>query len=188
MGYLKQYYERLVALPESEWQFIASNFVRKEFQRGETITSRNNIEQYLYFLETGIVRFFIPKEEGELTFNFNFEKEFTGSYDSFLSRTPSQCTLQAITSTISWQISYESLQNIYTQTQVGNYLGRMVAEQLLLMKGKRELSLVNHNAKERYLNLFTEQPQILRNVPLKYVASYIGITPQALSRIRRQIS
>ena len=70
---------------------------------------------------------------------------------------------------------------------VGNYLGRFAAEKLFLAKSKRELSLLKYTAKERYLRLFSEQPKIIQLIPMKYIASYIGITPQGLSRIRRQI-
>jgi hypothetical protein len=96
--------------------------------------------------------------------------------------------LQALTKTIVWRISYEDLQKVYAETNAGNLLGRFAAEKLFLEKSKRELSLLQYNAKERYLQLLHEQPEILQQIPLKYVASYIGITPQALSRIRRQIS
>jgi len=59
---------------------------------------------------------------------------------------------------------------------------------LFLKKSKRELSLLHESAEQRYLNLFTEQPELIKQIPLKYIASYIGITPQALSRIRKRIS
>lgn len=187
MGYLKDYYEQLAAIPESDWHFIASCFRRRVFQRGEDIIKLSEQEENLYFIETGMARYYIPREDDELTFNFSFEKEFTGAYDSFLSQTPSEYSVQALAKTVSWQISYASLQDIYDHTRVGNYLGRLFTERLLVMKAQRELSLVSHSAKDRYLNLFSRQPQILKHVPLKYVASYIGITPQALSRVRKQI-
>ena len=63
-----------------------------------------------------------------------------------------------------------------------------MAEKMFLLKSKRELSLLNKSAEERYLNLFTERPILLQQIPLKYIASYIGVTPQALSRIRKRIS
>src|SRR5690606_27646299 len=110
------------------------------------------------------------------------------AYNSFLTQTPSEYELQALTETVVWQISYEDLQKVYAQTKVGNYLGRCISEKLFVAKSKRELSLLKHTAKERYLNLFSEQPNVLTFIPLKYVASYIGITPQGLSRIRRQIA
>ena len=71
---------------------------------------------------------------------------------------------------------------------MGNKIGRHASEDLYLKKAKRELSLLNDTAEQRYLNLFTEQPHMLKHIPLKYIASYIGITPQALSRIRKRIT
>ena len=73
-------------------------------------------------------------------------------------------------------------------TGIGNQIGRLACEELFLKKSKRELSLLNDTATKRYLNLMEEQPLLFQQVPLKYIASYIGITPQALSRIRKRIS
>ncbi len=188
MGHIREYYEKIIKLQESEWEFIASHFERREFDKHEIITPKGETENFLSFIETGIVRFYIPNEESELTFNFSFHKEFTCAYDSFLTQTPSEYELQALTKTVAWQISYDNLQKVYAQTQAGNYLGRFASEKLFLAKSKREIALLKYNAKERYLQLFSEQPNILRFIPLKYIASYIGVTPQALSRIRRQIS
>ncbi len=188
MGYIREYYERIAKLRENEWTFIASHFHRREFARKEIIVRQGETERYLSFIESGVVRFFIPNDENELTFCFSFEKEFTCAYDSFLTQTPSEYALQALTPTVAWQISHEDLQKVYANTQVGNYLGRFAAERLFLAKSKRELSLLKYNAKERYLRLFEEQPDMLKSIPLKYIASYIGITPQGLSRIRRQIA
>lgn len=188
MGHIKAYYEQIIKLRQSEWEFIAARFERKVFAKNQIITRQGETEHYLSFIETGIVRFYIPGDEHELTFNFSFDKEFTSAYDSFLTQTPSEYALQALTETVTWQISYVDLQKVYAQTEAGNYLGRFASEKLFLAKSRRELSLLKYNAKERYLKLFSEQPDILKYIPLKYVASYIGITPQGLSRIRRQIS
>ncbi len=188
MGHLREYYEGIIKLQESEWEFIATYFNKRIFNKNEIITRQGETENYLSFIESGIIRFFIPEDEKELTFNFSFNKEFTCAYDSFLTQTPSEYELQALTQTIVWQISYSDLQKVYAQTQVGNYLGRFASEKLFLAKSRRELSLLKYNAKERYLKLFSEQPDILKFIPMKYIASYIGVTPQGLSRIRRQIS
>ncbi len=188
MGYIRAYYEQILPLQELEWAFIAKHFERRVFAKNEVITSYGTIENFLSFIESGFVRSYLPDEEYGYTFSFGFEKEFTCAYDSFLTQTPSEYEMQALTETVVWQISYENLQKIYTETRVGNHLGRSASEKLFLVKSKRELSLLQLTAKERYLKLFTEQPEIIKYVPLKYIASYIGITPQALSRIRRQIT
>lgn len=188
MGHIREYYERIVKLQEAEWEFIAAHFARKVFAKNEIITRKDETENHLSFIEKGIVRFYFPSDENELTFNFCFDKEFTCAYDSFLTQTPSEYELQALTETIAWQISYDNLQKVYNHTNTGNYLGRLASEKLFLAKSRRELSLLKYNAKERYLKLFSEQPDILKFIPLKFIASYIGITPQGLSRIRRQIT
>ncbi|KFF74944.1 CarD family transcriptional regulator [Chryseobacterium sp. P1-3] len=188
MGYIREYYEQIIKLQESEWSFIAKHFHRKVFPKNEIITLQGSTENFLSFIETGLVRSYIPDDEYGYTFGFGFEKEFICAYDSFLTRTPSEYEMQALTETVAWQISYDDLQKVYKETNVGNHLGRFASEKLFLSKSKRELSLLKFTAKQRYLQLFTEQPELLQRVPLKYIASYIGVTPQALSRIRRQIN
>jgi hypothetical protein len=87
-----------------------------------------------------------------------------------------------------WRISHDHLQQVYEETSVGDRIGRFAAEQLYLQKSNREHSLLRDSAEERYLKLFSEQPLLIKHIPMKYLASYIGITPQALSRIRARIS
>lgn len=187
MGYVKEYYERITSLSESDWEFIASCFEFKFFKKGSVITAFGQVEHYLSFVEDGVVRYFVPGEENDLTLHFAFGKEFISAYDSFLSRTPSEYALQALTDTSVWRIRYDKLQEVYRYTTDGNYIGRVIAERLFMAKNKRELSLLKFDARERYLRLMDEQPEVVRRIPLKYIASYIGVTPQALSRIRRQI-
>jgi len=103
-----------------------------------------------------------------------------------LTRNPSVYQIEALTQIEVWQLSYHDLQKVYNETDIGNFIGRQAGEELFLKKSKRELSFLNETAEERYLNLFTEQPNLLQKIPLKYIASYIGITPQALSRIRKR--
>jgi hypothetical protein len=67
-------------------------------------------------------------------------------------------------------------------------VGRQIAEQFFCGKQDREISFLTKSAEERYYSLFKNQPQLIKEIPLKYIASYIGITPQALSRIRARVS
>lgn len=123
-----------------------------------------------------------------MTFAFAFDGSFVSGYNSFLTQTPSVYNIETLTRTTLWRMSYKDLQTIYRETEIGNTIGRKAGEELFLKKSQRELSLLNETAEQRYLNLFTEQRALLEKIPLKYIASYIGITPQALSRIRKRIS
>lgn len=187
MGHIKAYYEGITPVDESDWQYIVRLFEWVSFAKGDILTAQGSIEQFLYFIETGIVRYFICQDTIERTFDFGFEKTFAGAYDSMVLRTPCGYQLGALTDVTAWRISYDNLQQMYQHTKIGNAVGRKLSETLYVAKSKRELALLNLTAKERYLSLFSERPEIIRRIPQKYVASYIGITPQALSRIRREI-
>ena len=66
MGHIREYYESIIELKEAEWEFIASHFERMTFRKNEIITRKGDTEKYLSFIETGIVRFYIPDDTNEL--------------------------------------------------------------------------------------------------------------------------
>lgn len=180
--------EKSSKLSDNDWHIFSSKLTKRVYPKKTTLLKVGQTENSLSFVETGIVRFYIPKEENDLTFGFVFANEFSSAYDSFLTRMPSSYNIETLAETTLWSLTYEDLQDVYKQTEIGNAIGRHAAEDLFLRKSKRELSLLNDTAEQRYLNLFEERPNLLREIPLKYIASYIGVTPQALSRIRKRIS
>ena len=188
MQSIRTYFERYVQLSDSDWEVFSSKLVKRVLAKKTPILQIGQIENNLSFIEKGIVRHFIPGENNDLTFAFAFQDAFVCAYDSFLTRSPSVYQLETLTDTVLWSISFPDLQYIYTATEKGNAMGRFASEDLFLKKSKRELSLLNDTAEQRYLKLLTEQAHLLQQIPLKYLASYIGITPQALSRIRKRIS
>ncbi|WP_313859941.1 Crp/Fnr family transcriptional regulator [Allomuricauda sp. NBRC 101325] len=167
---------------------FSSKLCRQELQKKSKLIHLGQVENHLSFIETGIIRLYVPKKDDELTFGFVFNGAFVSAYDSFITQTPSEYVVETITDTILWRISHKDLQEVYSSTKIGNLIGRKASEELYLKKSKRELTLLSHTAEERYLKLFEERPELIRKIPLKYIASYIGITPQALSRIRKRIT
>lgn len=188
MEKIREYFEQTIKLSDKDWAFFASKLTEETFPKKHQLLYAGKTENYLSFIASGMVRYYIPKEEQDLTFAFAFEHSFVSGYNSFLTQTPAVYNIETLTKTKLWRLSYSDLQSIYQETEVGNTIGRQASEDLFLKKSQRELSLLNESAEERYLNLFTEQPQLIKEIPLKYIASYIGITPQALSRIRKRIS
>lgn len=188
MEFIRRHLELSAALTDKDWAFFSSKLVREEFPKKSPLVKIGQIENCLSFVETGIIRFYIPKEEkNDITFSFTFENNFTSAYESFLTRKPSAYQIETLTPVVLWRLTFSDLQEIYAETSIGNTIGRLAAESIYLETSKRELSLLDQTAEQRYLSLFTEQPQMIQKIPLKYLASYIGITPQALSRIRRRI-
>ena len=190
MEQIRQHFEHSIQqkISDKDWSFFVSKLTRQVFRKKETLLQTGQIENYLSFVESGAIRYYLPKLENDLTFTFVFDNSFVSGYDSFLTRTPSIYDIETLTEVTLWRLHYNDLQSIYRETSIGNLIGRHASETLFLKKTKRELSLLNDTAEQRYLNLFSEQPHLLQQIPLKYIASYIGVTPQALSRIRRRIT
>lgn len=187
MQAIREYFEAITPLSDEEWDAFSAKLVRQEFAKKDYILMEAKVERYLSFIEEGMVRFFLFKGEEEVTFDFAFAGEFLSGYSSFITQAPANFYIQGLSQTALWRISYQDLQEIYATSSVGNRIGRHAAEQLFLAKSQREMAFLMQSAEERYLNLFTEQPRLIQQIPGKYLASYIGITPQALSRIRKRI-
>ncbi len=188
MKEIKKIIDNIHPISDSEWNFFSSKLQSEKVKKNSTLIKIGEVENYLSFISEGIVRLHIPHEESELTFGFVFENEFVTAYDSFITQKPTHYQISTLTNTTLWRISFDDLQEVYEKTEVGNLIGRRMAENMYLIKSKREISLLNKTAQERYIDLFLERPQLLKEIPLKYVASYIGVTPQALSRIRKRIT
>lgn len=189
MKQIKAYLDQIAMISDADWEFFTSRLQRRVIEKKTIFLKLNAIENHISFIESGVVRLFIPKDnpEKEITFGFSFKNQFVSAYDSFLTQTPSAYQLQALTETSILSITYLDLQDVYKHTQIGNLIGRLTAERLFLLKSKREQNLLNLNAEERYLKLFQERPELLKVIPLKYISSYIGVTAQALSRIRKRV-
>lgn len=175
-------------MPESDWALFAGRLRQRVFARKQRVSEAGKTENHISFIESGIVRYYVEDGEKDITFEIAFENSFATAYDSFLTRTPALYTGEALTDAVLWSITYDDLQALYRETANGNSIGRQAAEQLYIKKNKRQLSLLKDSAEQRYRSLLTDYPHLIQHVPLKYLASYIGITPQALSRIRRRIS
>ncbi|AEE20677.1 CRP-like cAMP-binding protein [Dokdonia sp. Hel_I_63] len=190
MDEIRTYINQFAPVSDIDWKLFTSKLVERTFKKKETILEAGVTENYISFIKEGSVRLFIPKESSdkEITFGFCFENQFVSAYDSFLVQEPSDHSVQALVDTVILSVSYKDLQEIYEKTAIGNLIGRLTAESLFITKSKRLQSLLDQTAEERYLSIFKERPQLLKEIPLKYISSYIGVTPQALSRIRKRIS
>lgn len=187
MDEIRKFIENITPINNSDWHFFSSKLKKVKIKKKTVLLEVGKTERHLSFISKGVVRLYIPRVENDLTFGFVFENEFVSAYDAFLTQLPSEYQIETLTETELWRISYKDLNKVYKNTTNGNIIGRKMAENMFLLKSKRELSLLSKTVQERYLDLFSDRPKLLQEIPLKYVASYIGVTPQALSRIRKRI-
>lgn len=177
-----------IGFSEKDLAEFLSCIKTRKFSANEIILSNGQLENYLSFIDIGIVRYYVIANDKEITFDFAFKNSFYCAYDSFYSRRKTDIYIEAITDCQLYSISYEKLQMLYEKCETAKKLGRVATEYLLSKKVKRELYLLTKTPQERYQILLKEEPIYVQQVPLKYLASYIGIVPETLSRIRKRIS
>lgn len=188
MTNIRLYLDQYVKLTDKEWEIFSSKLTREVYPKKSLLLLKGEIENHLSFVNKGIVRYYIDKKETQYTFGFAFEQEFASAYDSFLTQSASRYYVEALTEVELYRITYKDLQIAYAITENGNAVGRALAEKLYLYKFSREMSSNHETAEERYMRLITQQSYFLKQIPLQYIASYIGVTPQTLSKIRKRIS
>ena len=188
MEHIKAYLDAIYPLNQDDWVYFKSKLDFQKYPKNTVLIKTGAIENYLSFVSNGIIRLYIPKPDGETTFGFIFQNQFITAYDSFLTQLPSNYEMETLSDTCLWRISYSDLEMVYKHTKKGDLIGRKMAENMYLIKSKREIDFLTKTAEMRYLELFQERPELIKCIPLKFIASYIGITPQALSRIRKRIT
>jgi CRP-like cAMP-binding protein len=136
----------------------------------------------------GGLRYFSKGEKGDYTIGFAFEGEWIGDYESLLLQIPSPDFVEALEDCELFTLSYADMQALYQKSQRFERFGRLIAEKLFIDTAKSKRNLMIQSAEERYLELLNNQPHIFERLPQHLIASYLGIQPQSLSRIRAKIS
>ncbi|QHS63073.1 Crp/Fnr family transcriptional regulator [Chitinophaga agri] len=158
------------------------------FSNGSFLTHAGRVSSAIYFISEGIVRVFTVHQDREVCLDFAFPGQFSTAYASFITQHPSAVSLQAITPVKGFAFYYTDLQELYQRSHTAERTGRLLAEYQYLRKYRRELALLQYTAKERYIQLLEEYPQVVQQIPVKYIASYLGIAPESLSRIRKELT
>ncbi|AFM03467.1 cAMP-binding protein [Bernardetia litoralis DSM 6794] len=164
---------------------LAEIIQTKEYKNGEIILSQGDTNKHLYFLEKGLVRAFYYKDEKELTSWIFPENTLFISVYSFLTQTPSFETIEAIEDCKIHFISYSKLQELYNLHLDLNVVGRKLTEMYYIQMAERATNLRMIDSKTRYENFIKNYPNLINRTPLGYVASYLGMSQETLSRIRR---
>lgn len=176
-------------LSATEMEKVLSSFTRVEFRKHEFLFKEGNILNYYFFIESGFIRSFIYDYDGnEVTTKFYSEPEIVLDWTSFMLRTPTQENFQANADCVCWRLEFNVFQELFNSVEGFRESGRARFASGYFELKKHHLSIISLSAKERYLSLIQEHPEILHNASLKHIATYLGITDTSLSRIRKEIS
>ena len=166
---------------------IRSYFKTKTLKRREILHDSNVVCNNYYFIESGIIRYYQIKDGEEITGGFFSEGSGYTDLDSFLSNSFSKQTAQAIECSSLLFITKLDLEKLYQEVPKFERIARILAEEAFLDLRNKIDSFILQDAKERYLSILTNRPELIRRIPQHYVASYLGIKPQSLSRIRKNL-
>ncbi|WP_109831985.1 Crp/Fnr family transcriptional regulator [Reichenbachiella versicolor] len=189
MSTLQDYFIGLIPMPEAKADQIATYFKEEEFTKDSLMIKEGRTSRKSYFLQKGIIRCYLYNSEGEeITTRFYSAPDFLNDYYSFFKQRPSIENYQALTDCQVWSIDLDSVQYCFHNIPEFREWGRMLLTMNYVTIHESMIDLRKLSAMDRYLKFLKEKPEIVKEIPLKFIASYLGITKHSLSRIRKELA
>jgi CRP-like cAMP-binding protein len=173
---------------DSELEIIMPYFEQKKFKKKSILLQSNKISNEVFYIVEGCIRLYCEKNGQDLTTYFFTENMFAGTYDSFISRKPTRIAMEALEDTEVLALSYKALEELYKVFPKMNEFVRKSIEQRFVVLHDLFTSYLLNSPEERYINLIKERPDLLKRIPQHQIASFLGITPVSLSRIRNRVA
>jgi CRP-like cAMP-binding protein len=185
---LKASVTRFISLTDEECKNLSQIFYPVHLKKREVWLTPGEHCTSIGFIVKGCVRSYYVKEQQENTAQFFFEGDWSTDYGSWLTREPSFIGIEAIEPAELLVIPFHRLEKLYDECPKFERLGRIMAENTIIKIRKRNMSLLNDKPEEAYLKLLEERPNVIARVPQHFIASFLGIEPESLSRIRKKLS
>lgn len=172
-----------------ELDTVIPKFKQINFSKNHYLLNEGQTENHYWFIESGFVRSYVIDTEGnDITTNFYAAGDIVIDWTSFFLRNPTRENIQALTDCVCWQLDFDTFQQLFHSIQSFREQGRTTLVNSYFALKRQSVSMIADQAKERYICLMKEKPHIIQNIPLKHIATYLGITDTSLSRIRKEIS
>lgn len=173
---------------KEEHELILSQFQRKEIAKNEYFIREGQVANFYYFLEEGFARTYAVDLEGnDITTQFMTPGDIVIDWQSYFIKIPAQEHIQALSDCVAHRITFENFMKLFS-IEAFREVGRTRLVSGYFEHKNHSLSLITKQAKDRYLQLLKTKPEIVQNVALKQIATYLGITDTSLSRIRKELT
>jgi len=184
---IRVFLNSIVSFSDQDWALFEKRLVYLEFEKDELLLRAGEMENFMYFLVDGVTRIFQLKNDMEYTLRFNFPITPFNSYASFITQTPSLINVEALTDVKVFRMSYRDMQGLYEISKMAERVGRRMIELLYVQREIKELQMHSKTAEDYYFELIDDNDSLVQRIPQKHLASYLGITPESLSRIKRSV-
>ncbi|TAE50054.1 MAG: Crp/Fnr family transcriptional regulator [Bacteroidetes bacterium] len=182
----RAFIQEYTPLSDSDWEAIAACIRLRKAVPGELLLEEGQVCRSLYFLESGLLRFFVWKEGVDVTKFFTEAPYTLTSTQSFNSEQPARESIEVLEESLLWEMSFEDAHLLLERRAWSTFVRKLVQEVQGYLEEILE-ELQTQTAENRYLQMTERNPGLLQRVSLKHLASYLGIAPQSLSRIRKNI-
>ncbi|MET3538810.1 Crp/Fnr family transcriptional regulator [Chryseobacterium limigenitum] len=177
----------LTSFTDEELGIVMKYFVPKNIKKKTILLEAGITAKEIYFVISGCIRLFYTKDGKDISAYFFTEKMFAGAYDSFISKKPSRHSIETLEDCQILTISDKASQELYTELPKMNEFVRKVLEERFVSLHELYTSQILDTPEERYVNLLNNRPDLINRIPQHQIATFLGITPVSLSRIRNRI-
>ncbi len=183
---LLTYLDEISPISEAIKAALTKQFRLVKFSKGELLLKEGEVCKHLWFLANGLLRSYHYIGEKEVTSRIMFTSHIVISAGSFFTQTPATETIEALDASLVLVIDFEGLTEIYKQFPEFNYHGRIITEQYFYKQEQRLYMLRQKSAVEKYKYFMIYYAQFMATIPQKFIASFLNINPETLSRIRQK--
>jgi len=181
----RKYILKYNSFTNTEWEQIESCLTKREYKKGDCILENGKICRKLFFLESGFLRFYLLKDGNDISKFFTKPPYCFTSQRSFTNEIPTEDNIEALKDSIVWEMNKTDAFDLLKYPNWSEFVRKLIQEVQFFTEQILE-EIQNNTAESRYVKMIEENDPILTNVPLKDIASYLGIAPQSLSRIRKK--
>jgi CRP-like cAMP-binding protein len=181
---LMNYCSKYIQLTESDKELIALNFKQVKIKRKDYLLKEGKICDFVAFLNSGVIRHYHLKDGNEITCDITLQNNFITDFKSLTQNIPSNYNFQILKDAELFIINKNDLFRLYTENKNIESFGRIMAEQVAQRTIEIAMSLASDKPEERVEKLVNHRPELFQEVPQRYLANLLGITPESLSRIR----
>lgn len=185
---LASYIENYIRLEKEELEFINEHIPVQSFKKGTLLLEQGKISDASYFNLKGCVRMFYTVEGEEKTAFFYTENQFITSFESFTKRVPAKHSFQCLEDSMLAIIPYEMEKELLERFPSLESFARLAMEEELSIYQEIVASFIISSPEQRYQNLIKSRPQLVNRIPQRYLAGFLGIKAESLSRIRKRIA
>ena len=180
--------QNLITLSPAERDLVTSLFKEKAYKKGDFFLKEGQICKQVGFIAKGLMRYYINHDGEEKTYAFSQENDYVCNYESFLPQSPSSKIIQALEDSDVFVISRDDLQIFYTKVRAGERFGRLAIGAVFIQLLEGITAFYTETPALRYERFLKNHADLQQRISQYHIASFVGVKPQSLSRIRKRIS